>query len=73
MVLVPMGLYSLVSCGDKATQFSSPDSYRVSFSMSGTGVDRAKQLAEQASKAGADGVVLESGMTAAEDAQAAEA
>ncbi|MFZ9519413.1 MAG: hypothetical protein ACO3A4_02950 [Silvanigrellaceae bacterium] len=70
LTILPVGLFALVSCGDKPTQFSSPDSYRVAFSMSGTGVDRVQQLKQQAEAQGAAAVVLETGMSSSENAEA---
>lgn len=73
LFLVPVGLFSLASCSDTATQFTSPAGYRVSVVVSGSGVDRLRQLSEQAHKGGGDSVVIESGMTAAEEQESADA
>ncbi|NBX17393.1 MAG: hypothetical protein EBR09_08520 [Proteobacteria bacterium] len=65
-------VFSMVSCGDNPTKFTSPDAYRVIVKVSGTGADRVKELIKQAQKSDAEAVAVESGMSPAEEAQIAE-
>ncbi len=57
----------LVSCGDKPTQFSSPDSYRSMYVIEGTSLDKTKKIRAAMESADAKAVVkVDSGMTESE-------
>jgi SAM-dependent methyltransferase len=61
----------LISCGDKPTQFSSPDSYRSFYALEGTALDKTKRISKAIESADASAVVkVESGMSKSEEAVA---
>jgi hypothetical protein len=63
-------LFTVIACSSQPTQFSSADSYRVAFSVSGSGTDRVKQVKEQLERGEGDSIVLETGLSEAEQDEA---
>ncbi|MFZ9521658.1 MAG: hypothetical protein ACO3A4_14385 [Silvanigrellaceae bacterium] len=66
-----LAVVGLVSCGDKPTQFSSPDSYRAFYALEGSALDKTKQIKKAMESGDASAVVkVESGMSKSEESVA---